>query len=110
MGLGLNKKSATFAQLPSQNPHQRQPSFQPTLLIHSIMSIYVQMMIIDGSERVIWSNWIMVSWIRVHGLGLEQPHLPNFGAKILISASLFSNQHPAHPFHHVLICPDDDNC
>jgi hypothetical protein len=37
------------------------------------------------------------------------PHLPIFQAKILINASHFSYQHPAHPFHHVLICSDDDD-
>jgi hypothetical protein len=30
-------------------------------------------------------------------------------AKMLISTSHSSNQYPAHPFHHVLMCPDDDN-
>jgi hypothetical protein len=28
------------------------------------MSWYVQMKIIDGSERIIWSMWIMLSWRR----------------------------------------------
>jgi hypothetical protein len=29
---------------------------------------YVQMKIIDGSERIIWSMWIMLSWRRRVGL------------------------------------------
>ena len=41
------------------------PAISPTniLLIHSIMSWYVQMMIIDASEMIIWSMSIMLIWI-----------------------------------------------
>jgi hypothetical protein len=56
--------------------------------------------------------WIMLGWIaRSWGLDKNQPHLPNYGAKILIGTGHFSNQYPAHPFHHVLVlvCPEDDN-
>jgi hypothetical protein len=61
------------------------------------------MMIIDGSERIIWSMWIMLSWIRSWGLNKNQPeYLRNFQAKILISTSHFSSQFPAHPSHNVL--------
>jgi hypothetical protein len=53
--------------------------------------------------------WIMLGWVSSGGLMKNQPHLPNFQAKILISTSHSFNEYPAHPFHHVLICPDDDN-
>jgi hypothetical protein len=69
---------------------------------------YVQMMIFDGCERIIWQIWIMLSWMSSWSLNKNQPHLPYFQAKILTSTSHFSNQYPARPFHHVLICPDDD--
>ena len=72
---------------------------------------YVQMMIFDGSDRIIWPMRIMLSGFVVWAWDKIQPHLHNFRAEILISTGHFSIQYPAHPFHHVLICicPDDDN-
>jgi hypothetical protein len=70
------------------------------------------MMMIDGSENIIWSVWFMLSWnsSRVWAEDKHHPQLPNFQAKIPISTIIhFSIQHPAHSFHHVLICPDNDD-
>jgi hypothetical protein len=64
---GLEQKISHILCPTSEPKSSSAPAISPTniLLIHSIMPWYVQMMIMDGSERIIWSMWIMLSWIRV---------------------------------------------
>jgi hypothetical protein len=46
------------------------------------MSWYIQMMIIDGSERIIWSMWIMLSYGLRYTALRSTPELASPGVKI----------------------------
>jgi hypothetical protein len=52
------------------------------------MSWYVKLMIIDGSERIIWSMWIMLSWIGSLGLDKNQPHCPTVEPKSSLAPAI----------------------
>ena len=51
----------------------------------------------------------MLSQIRAWGGIKISCYLLNFGAKILPDDIHTSNQSHAHPCHHLLTCPDDDD-
>jgi hypothetical protein len=51
----------------------------------------------------------MVSWICGWGLIKNCLKSPNFRAKILHQDVQQTDRFPAHPYHHLLIDPDDDN-
>jgi hypothetical protein len=67
------------------------------------------MLIINGFDEVIWPMWIVLGQILAWGGTKISCYLLIFGAKILPDDIHRSNPFHAHPCHHILTCPDDDN-
>jgi hypothetical protein len=81
-----------------------------SILIHAIISWYVQTMIMNGYGLVIWPMWVMLGQIcGQYVTKISWCDLPNFSAKILPGHIHRANQFHAHPCHHLLICSDNDN-
>jgi hypothetical protein len=78
--------------------------------IHTIIfSWHVQMVIINGFGVVIWLMWVMQSQICGWAWQQISRDLSNFWCKILPDDIHRVNQFHAHPYHHLLTCPDGDN-
>jgi hypothetical protein len=79
--------------------------------IHIVLSWHVLMVIINGFGVVIWPMWVVLSQICGWGVTQISHDLPNFWAKIGVLPDDIhrANKFHAHPYHHLLTCPDGDN-
>jgi hypothetical protein len=69
------------------------------------------MMIINGCLVIIWPMEVMVGWICGWGLikNCLKPPIATSEPKSSIKAMQTTDRFPAHPYHHLLKDPDDDN-
>jgi hypothetical protein len=67
------------------------------------------MMIINDFQAIIWLVYVILGWICCQGVMKISNDLTFLQAKILPDDIHRAKQFHAHPYHHLLICLDDDN-